>query len=221
MTKRLERIFSEIPTCSSFADVGCDHGFIAEKMILSGKCNRVIISDVSEPSLQKAKKLLKKYLDIGVVTAICTDGLIGIDSDTEVVLIAGMGGEEIIKILTNSTFLPPILVLQPMKNVDKVRKSLFALGYGITKDYLFYDKKYYNLLVCKLGTSCKEYSELEYVFGRDNLACQSEDFKLYLKKEIEVMQNCYPLIENQAEKQQVLQKLNLYKEVINGNKKDY
>ena len=180
MTKRLERIFSEIPACKSFADVGCDHGFIAEAMLKGGKCDFVTISDISEPSLQKAKKLLYPYLQKGMVTAICTDGLKGVDCTTEAVLIAGMGGEEIIKILLESPFLPPILVLQPMKNVDKVRKELFALGYGIEKDYLFYDKKYYNLLVCRLGKQCEEYSEKELIFGRDNLKYRSDDFMLYL-----------------------------------------
>ena len=65
MTDRLKRIFEEIPPCSSFADVGCDHGYIAEKMLESGKCNHVIISDISAPSLKKAEKLLKRYIDSG------------------------------------------------------------------------------------------------------------------------------------------------------------
>ncbi len=217
MTKRLERIFSEIPNCSSFADVGCDHGFIAEKMILSGKANSVIISDISEPSLQKAKKLLKKHIDSGKVTAICTDGLNGLPNDVEAVLIAGMGGEEIIKILISSSFLPPILVLQPMKNVDKVRRTLFDLGYGIEKDYLFIDKKYYNLIVCKIGMQCERYSELEFVFGRDNLRNKSQDFKIYLQNELSMMEKCLPFIENESEKQTVSERIKLFKEVLYGN----
>ena len=164
MTERLMRIFNEIPNCKSFADVGCDHGFIAEQMIKSGKCSLVTISDISEPSLEKARKLLKKYIDLGMVLPVCTDGLKGINTNTEVVLIAGMGGEEIIKILQESAFLPPILVLQPMKNVEKVRRKLFELGYAINKDYLFYDKKYYNLLVC----DCEEYCQ-DSVFHLESL----------------------------------------------------
>lgn len=214
MTKRLERIFSEIPACKSFADVGCDHGFIAEAMLKGGKCDLVTISDISEPSLQKAKKLLYPYLQKGMVTAICTDGLKGVDCTTEAVLIAGMGGEEIIKILLESPFLPPILVLQPMKNVDKVRKELFALGYGIEKDYLFYDKKYYNLLVCRLGKQCEEYSEKELIFGRDNLKYRSDDFMLYLNREIALMEGCLPFIESPTELYAVSARIKLFKEVL-------
>lgn len=217
MTKRLERIFSEIPKCDSFADVGCDHGFIAEKMILSGKCSNVTITDISAKSLQKAKNLLKTHIEKGVVNAICTDGLKDVSNKTETVLIAGMGGEEIIKILQESAFLPPVLILQPMKNVDKVRRTLFETGYGIVKDYLFYDKKYYNLIVARLNEKVLPYSENEFIFGRDNLKTLSDDFRLYLSKELSIINKSLSLVESDAEKIILEEKLKLYKEVINGN----
>ena len=218
MTKRLQPIFENIPTCESFADVGCDHGFIAEQMIKSGKCSNVTVSDISFDSLNKAKKLLKKYIDSGLAFAICTDGLKGINENTECVLIAGMSGEEIIKILNSSTFLPKTLVLQPMKNTDKVRKALFLLGYGIKKDYIFYDKdKYYNLLVCSLDEKCEEYSELELFFGRDNLVTRSEDFINYLKKEISTVEGYLSKVRSVEEIQSIQQKINLLKGVLYGN----
>ena len=66
MNKRLEIIFSEIAACSSFADVGCDHGYIAKAVLDSGKCDDVIISDISAPSLKKAEKLLTVFEDTAV-----------------------------------------------------------------------------------------------------------------------------------------------------------
>ncbi len=218
MTKRLERIFENIPPCKSFADIGCDHGFIAQKMIQSGKCSNVTISDISAPSLQKAEKLLKREIELGLVTPVCADGLAKISHQTEVVLIAGMGGEEIIKILNDSCFLPPVLVLQPMKNLDKVRIELQKMGYGIIKDFLFYDKKYYNLLVCKFGEKCEPYSDLEIKLGRTNLQERSEDFLTYLKNEIKAINDYISLIISKEVKMEVHAELALLKEVLNGNK---
>ena len=218
MTKRLQTIFANLPACKSFADVGCDHGFIAKEMIESNKCLNVTVSDISADSLNKAKKLLKKYIDQGLAHAICTDGLKNINSNTECVLIAGMGGEEIIKILTSSNFLPKTLVLQPMKNTDKVRKTLFELGYGIKKDYIFYDKdKYYNLLVCHFGCECEGYSNLEYLFGRDNLISRSSDFINYLKKEISTVESYLLKVRSAEEKETIQQKIELLKGVLYGN----
>lgn len=184
MNKRLQVIFSEIPKCSSFADVGCDHGYIAEAVLTSEKCRSVIISDISAPSLEKAKKLLKKYIDCGKATAVLCDGL-KLVPPCETVLIAGMGGEETIKILSESPFLPDKLLLSPMKNQDKVRRFLEKSGYGIKKDYVFSDERYYHIIYAEKGVFCEKYTEKEFAYGRTNLKERSADFLAYLNKELE------------------------------------
>lgn len=215
MKKRLQRIFDLIEPTSSFADVGCDHGFIAKSVIESGKSQKVTISDVSLPSLQKAEKLLRKQINEGKVTSVCCDGLKGVPSDTQTVLIAGMGGEEIIKILTESPFLPPVLVLQPMKNVDKVRKTLFNLGYGITRDFIFFTKRYYNVIVAKLNQNVAPYNDFEYLFGRDNLSNRQEDFINYLKREIAITERYAKGVVSLCDLADVNNRLTLLREVLN------
>ena len=51
LSERLALILSEIPQCESFADVGCDHGIIAEQMLKTGKTAFVNVSDVSKSNL--------------------------------------------------------------------------------------------------------------------------------------------------------------------------
>ncbi len=180
MNKRLTTIFNALSGCLKFADVGCDHGYIAKAMLDTNKAQTVIISDISAPSLKKAEKLLSNYMGKRAKSVLC-DGLVGIDDNCDQVLIAGMGGEEIISILKCSPFLPQKLVLQPMKNVDKVRKSLLSIGYAIKKDFIFKDDKFYNLLVCEKGTD--SYTEDEIFFGRDNLKERQADFIEFAKRE--------------------------------------
>lgn len=217
MRKRLEKIFELIPKTTSFADVGCDHGFIAKRVLESGKCSRITVSDVSLPSLQKAEKLLKKSIDSGFVTSVCCDGLTKIPADTETVLIAGMGGEEIIKIIKESHFLPPILILQPMKNVDKVRKTLFEYGYGIKKDFIFFTKRYYNVIVAYLGEKVQPYSSLEYAFGRDNLIERSEDFLNYLRREVSIAERYAKGVVSLCDLAEANNRLTVMKELLNDN----
>ena len=98
MTERLQKIFSSIPNAKVFADIGCDHGYIAKAMLESGKCEKVIVSDISEKCLNKARELLSENIANGSAESVVSDGfdkVVGAD----VALIAGMGGEEICNIL--------------------------------------------------------------------------------------------------------------------------
>ena len=167
MTARLDELFSLLPPCSKFADVGCDHGYIAQRMLLSGKCGHAVISDISEKCLKKAETLLKGEIEAGRATAVVSDGLEKLPADCDLALIAGMGGEEIVEILKRAPFLPATLCLQPMKNAEKLRVALMVLGYRIEKDYTFRDGKFYDAILAVRGED--RLSAREAQFGRTNL----------------------------------------------------
>ena len=75
MTERLKKIFDQLPKCHTFADVGCDHGYLAKAMVQSGKCQKVIVSDISAKCLQKAKDLLAEEIENGIATELFQMGL--------------------------------------------------------------------------------------------------------------------------------------------------
>ena len=214
MNKRLTEIFSNLKPCKKFADVGCDHGYIAKAMLDYNKAESVVVSDISAPSLLTAQRLLEPYGE--KVKAVVCDGLKKVDDDTDQVLIAGMGGEEIISILLNSPFLPEMLVLQPMKNADKVRKSLLSIDYRIEKDYTFRDDKFYSLIVAVKGNDA--YTDDELFFGRDNLKDKPQAFIEFCEIEY---QKYKQLSEREGLSQNVLDELNKlknkYREVLDEN----
>ncbi len=180
MNSRIEVIASLILPSDVLCDVGCDHGYIAKKALDKKLVEKVIVTDISMPSLNKAVELLSKYYPDKFL-AIKTDGLSSVPFSNEV-LIAGMGGEEIIKILQKSAYKPVILILQPMKNADKVRKYLHESGYGIERDFTFFaDEKYYDLMRAKLNY-LDAYTEKEEIFGRENLNGTPDFLKLLDKK---------------------------------------
>lgn len=175
MTERLEKIYSVIPKKKVFADIGCDHGYIAKKMLDTNKCERAIVSDISEKCLKKAQTLLADYIEKGIVESVVSDGFEKLPK-VDVALIAGMGGEEICSILTKESELPKVLVLQPMKNPEKVRMLAIKKGYRIEKDSVFKSaNKFYDLLVLIKGKD--QLTEEEIEFGRDNLKGDNPDFK--------------------------------------------
>ncbi len=180
LTDRLEVILSAVPKCRCLADVGCDHGYVAKEALVRGIAERVVVSDVSAPSLKKAQRLLAPYGER--VSSVVCDGLCKTHEACDAVLIAGMGGEEIISILDGAPFKPYGLVLQPMKNVDKVRKRLLVGGYRITGDRIFKaEGKFYNLITARLGED--GYTERELMLGRDNLKERGKDFLEFCRLE--------------------------------------
>ena len=185
MTKRLQTILDELSPCETFADVGCDHGYIAESMLKSGKCKFAYVTDISEKCLNKAVELLSKNYD-GKFKSIVTDGLKNVPK-VDQVLIAGMGGENICEILDNADFLPERMVLQPMKNTDKLRTFLNQNGYYLKKDFIFKaENKFYTLIIAELGSEVLTSEQIEY--GKDNLTNPSKDFLEYLSEQIKSKQ---------------------------------
>ncbi len=187
MTKRLQQLFNLIDPCSVFADIGCDHGYITQAVIYSGRAKKVYATDVSLQSLSKAKELFCES-DADKVSFFHTDGFDNLPNDIDTALIAGMGGEEICSILNKAKVLPKTLILQPMKNAEKVRRLVVELKYSIQNDYMFFDgDKFYEVVKCINNGVIDHYSENEFVFGRDNLVTKSKDFKLYIARRIEML----------------------------------
>lgn len=165
MTERLQQICAHIPRSQAFADVGCDHGYCARYVLEKQLAQRVYITDISEKCLQKAKTLLEKEIAEGKCIPLVGDG-VSVLPEPCTVLIAGMGGEEIIKILSQK--MPPVFLLQPMKNSDKLRRFLIERNCKITLDYTFEDGLFYDFIMGE-SVGGDTYSEREFVYGRDNL----------------------------------------------------
>ena len=167
MTDRLNKIFARLSPCGVFADIGCDHGYIAKAMLDSGKCEKAIISDISAKCLSKAEELLRPYIESGKAESVVSDGFNKVGY-CDLSLIAGMGGEEICSIINSAKILPERLVLQPMKNCAHVRLCAVNAGYKIVYDSVFKSAgKFYDLIVLEKGLDTLTQEEIE--FGRDNI----------------------------------------------------
>ena len=210
LTKRLSTIVSVLPRCGVLADVGCDHGYVGLAALERNIAQRVIFVDVSAPSLAKARRNCPESLKMRA-EFVCRDGLGDLEVDCAV--IAGMGGLEIISVLQGAKTLPNCLVLQPMRNQRDVRIWL-SKQYEIVSDRLFFDGKFYDLIVAKLNGGCN-LTEQELTFGKTNLEKPSPDFVAYIEKEQakykQILQQCNDeaVAKKYAEIQQIVAGINL------------
>lgn len=174
MTERLKKLCALLSPCKIFADVGCDHGYCTRYMLSRGLCKSAVITDISAGSLSKAERLLENYIKSGVCRSVCCDGLSGVPEGTaDQVLIAGMGGEEILKILREA-YIPQSFVFQPMKNAPQLRQYLLERGCAIEYDGLFTEtrgglvKNYFVIKGTNSGGT-HAYTRAQLAFGRDSL----------------------------------------------------
>ena len=185
LTKRLAKRVSVLPTCDTLCDVGCDHGYVGIEALVRGIAKQVVFVDVSAPSLDKARQNCpEEYLTFAKF--VCSDGLGDIACDAAI--IAGMGGLEIMSILSNAKSLPDQLVLQPMRNQKDVRAYL-TQRYEIVTDEKFHDYKFYDLIVARKSVKPSKLTEMELEFGKTNLLTPSQDFIDYLCVELTKTKN--------------------------------
>lgn len=188
--KRIDTLCSLLVSVKTFADIGCDHGYCSEYMLKNGLCEYAILSDISKGSLAKAEALLAPYIRQGRATSVLGDGFLGVPNDVDEVLIAGMGGSEIVSILSDKKygFMPKRFVFQPMHDSEKLRRYILENGGYIERDFTFQDVKFYDVIVGGRredgGQVCDEspYTAAEYEFGRENLKEYPKAFTARLEK---------------------------------------
>ena len=201
--KRIDTLCSLLVPATTFADVGCDHGYCSEYMLKNGLCERAILSDISKGSLAKAETLLAPYIRAGKATSVLGDGFKGVPADTDEVLIAGMGGSEIVSILSDKKygFMPKRFVFQPMHDGEKLRRYILENGGILERDFTFFDGKYYDVIVGRKAEEKENftpYTDAEYEFGRENLSSMPDAFVARTKKQIGNLEK-YLKIENLQE----------------------
>lgn len=206
MKKRINEILSFVRPCKVFADIGCDHGKIAIAALKSGKCGKVIASDISVKSLQKAIDGAESEGAEGIEFVV-SDGFKDIKDEVDQAVVAGMGGEEIIKILSDARSMPKRLILQPMKSAEKLRRFLISSAFNVECDRLFFDgEKYYDLIVADRLVPVYRYGEEEYRWGRDNDG-DNPDFVRFLTNLIETYHAAEPYVLSESAKDDLKEKL--------------
>ncbi len=119
------------------ADVGCDHGYLSAYLLECVRGLTVCASDVSAPSLEKARTLFaarglaeRARLDVA-------DGLSALpETGVDVVMILGMGAGTILSILSQG--LEKVgkasVIVQANVDLPQLRTGLFELGFALEKE---------------------------------------------------------------------------------------
>lgn len=123
---------------SSLADIGTDHAYLPVWLALNHKIKSAVACDIRPLPLKNAQNNIDLYGVGDIVSTVLSDGLDEISPEcADDIVIAGMGGELISKIISRTLWLRDEnkrLILQPMTRADSLRLFLCQNGFKIINE---------------------------------------------------------------------------------------
>lgn len=172
---RLSTIAEMLGTCTCCADIGSDHGRLGAFMLQNHRVERMCLTDISAPSLDKARKLIA-LLGLEEKTGFYVgDGALALEEKVDAAVIAGMGGETISEIIEGSDgkLEGARLILQPNVAAPRLRRCLNRCGYEIKNETLVRDgRRIYVIIEAVPGE--QSLTDVEYEVGPVILKNQPE-----------------------------------------------
>ena len=199
LSQRLSSVASMVTAGNCLADVGTDHGYVPIYLYERNIIPRAIAMDVNKGPLERAALHIAESGMKEAIETRLSDGLTALKpGEADSVVIAGMGGPLIIRILSAHPEITESLkelILQPQSEISEVRIWLYEQGYEIIEEHMvFEDGKYYPMFKAVKNLEAKKLTDLEYKYGKLSVLGEPEVLRAYLVREI-------------ANKQNILQKL--------------
>ena len=190
LPKRLETIIERMPDSGCLADVGCDHAYVAIEAVRRGRAARALACDVRKGPLQQAAEHILCAGLAGKIETRLSDGLEKVaPGEADTVVVAGMGGPLMERILQGRLADFAHFVLSPQSEIPHFRRFLLAEGMQIDEETMLIDEgKYYVILnVSQRADAASSDSmyvtEEDFLYGGRLLRRLDPVLKSFLEKE--------------------------------------
>ncbi len=141
-----------VPRGSIVADIGTDHGLLPHRLLASGRALRCIASEPHASRLLKVRGFVPGDPREGTLSLRVGDGLAVLrpEDGVDVVVIAGLGGDAIARILDQPACRELALrrlVLQPQTDPVVVRAWIAAHGFRHVEERIVLDRRRFYVLI--------------------------------------------------------------------------
>ena len=180
MNRRISALYDKIRPGVGVIDVGTDHGYLPVALALAGYPGRILASDIRPGPLQAAEASAARAGVTDRIEFLLCDGLSRCPPRAvDTIVIAGMGGDSIVRILDEAEFCMDSrysLILQPMTKPEVLRYWLVYNEFEILSETLVHENgDLYQILTARFGGTTK-LNDAELFVGKAALA---EDPALY------------------------------------------
>lgn len=174
----------------SLCDVGTDHAYLPIWLLKSGAIPRAVAADVNPGPLEAAGQNAERYHVGEALSLRLSDGLREIScEEADDVVIAGMGGELILRIIEETMWLrdkTKRLILQPMSAAAELRVGLCRLGFDVLEEFAVEDSgKVYTAFSAEYIAATPATDALYPYLGK--LKTDSAAAKKYAQKQVRTL----------------------------------
>ena len=133
---RLSLAFDLYDPCELAADIGTDHAHLPAALLQRGRCQHMILTDLSESALNNARNGIIACRLTDRVTFRCGNGLQPLRERCEMISVTGMGGQTIRDILLSGQdrLKGASLLLSAHTDLPLIREAVCRIGYHIDRE---------------------------------------------------------------------------------------
>lgn len=187
---RLFSLDNRLSLCASFirqgttlADIGTDHAYLPIWLVANGVVTSALACDINEGPLRFGAADVERYGLTDKITLRLSDGLKNVRRDeAQDIVIAGMGGELIAKILSDCEWAKDRskrYILQPMTKCEILIRWLYSNGFEIAEQKACEcDKKHYTVMLVQYTGQVREIDDCFCYIGK--LTVDDSKSKAYL-----------------------------------------
>lgn len=201
---RLKAIAAMIPSGKNIADIGTDHAYLPVYLVKKGQIAGAIAGDTNKGPYLVAEKTVREAGLTDRIIVRLGDGLESVSpGEADILVIAGMGGSNIIKILAarpNVTASFERLVVQPMNGAAETRRYLIQNGWKIVGEDLILSEnkeKVYQIIAAEKGVM-PELDPVLYEIGPLLWQERHPLLKTFLTGQLSHLQNIAALMEKSS-----------------------
>lgn len=167
LSKRLQAIYDMVPY-SVTADIGSDHGKLMIALFNDGRIPKgYAVENKKGPYNRLTEALKEAHIEEDVVP-LFSDGITDLPISVSTIVLAGMGGETILKILNDhpeKLKLVQTIIIDAHTSVPKLRKEISEMGFVIADEQIVEEDHIYYEIIKFIRSDVAYYSENDLEFG--------------------------------------------------------
>jgi len=187
---RLSLAYDLYDPCDLAADIGTDHAHLPAALLQRGRCQHMILTDLSESALRNARNEIIRFRLSGRVSLRLGDGLSPLDETCGMISVTGMGGRTVREILLSGKdkLKGASLVLSAHTDLPLIREAVNMIGYHLDREEpCFCAGRYYLVLRARPGI--RSVTQREIRLGGPLFDSASDQLLPYLARRREVLEN--------------------------------